>query len=102
MVQTNTAGDMESVIYYVRAGDPQKACMIAERWWSKWEKEDIGLKRQEFPDVLEIGYAECIDENDWENAWIDTKKYELAFRAVEDESEPGHPMLFTVIGRTNV
>lgn len=102
MVQVNSKGDQEPAMYYVRAGNPQAACVMAERYWSKWEKKDIGLGDKKFPDVLEIGYAECIDENDWSNAWQEVQKYEFAFRAVEDEDEPGVPMLFTVIGRTDV
>lgn len=102
MVQTNSQGDMEPAMYYVRAKDPQKACMVAERWWQAWEKNDIGLRGKPWPDVVEVGFAECIDENDWENAWKDTLKYKMAHRAVEDDDEPGFPMLFTVIGRTDV
>lgn len=102
MVQVNDKGDLTSAIYYVRARDPQKACMVAERWWQQWEKTDIGLKQYSFPDVVEVGFAEVIDENDWDNAWQDTQKYKLRYRAVEDENEPGFPMLFTVIGRTDV
>ena len=102
MVQINRQGDLEPAVYYVRAGDPQKACMVAERWWQVWEKTDIGLAAKPWPDVVEVGFAECIDENDWENTWHDARKYNLQFRAVEDENEPGFPMLFTIIGRTDV
>ena len=102
MVQTNSQGDMEPAMYYVRAGNPQAACMMAERYWTQWEKKDIGLGRQQYPDVLEIGYAEVIDESDWDASWKEVQKYEFAFRAVEDEDEPGFPMLFTVIGKTDV
>jgi hypothetical protein len=102
MVQLNDKGDLEKAVYYVRAGDPQKSCMVAERWWQMWEKSDIGLHGRAWPDVVNHGFAECIDENDWNNAWDAARKYQMQFRAVEDENEPGFPMGFTIIGRTDV
>jgi hypothetical protein len=102
MVQVNSHGDLESAIYYARAGDPHKACVMSERWWQVWEKKGVGLGGRPWPDVVSVGFAECIDENDWENAWNDARRYHLQFRAVEDETEPGFPMLFTIIGHTDV
>jgi hypothetical protein len=102
MVQINSEGDMKPAIYYARAGNPNAACVISERYWTQWEKKDMAMGHLKWPDVVDIGFAECLDENDWDNAWKDTRKYEFAFRAVEDENEPGFPMLFTVIGRTDV
>jgi len=102
MIQLNEAGDKASALYYARAGDPHKAIVVSASWWKTWEKDGCGLKHSKWPDVLDTCYAECIDENDWNNAWADAKKYNMEFRSVEDTEEPGYPMLFTVLGRTDV
>jgi hypothetical protein len=86
------------VIYYVRGRNPHVACTMAHQLWHKWEKHEQGITT-EYPDVVEMGYAECVDENDFASAWQEIKKYELKSRCA---GSPEDPMAFTCIGRTEL
>lgn len=87
------------VIYYIRGPDPQAACMLASKMWLKWEKVDKGLGDQEFPDVVDFGYAECIDEGDFRKAWSEIQKHNLPHAVYGNLKNPS---AFTCFGRTDV
>lgn len=86
------------VIYYVRGQNPHVACTMAHQLWQKWEKFDLGIVT-EFPDIVEMGYAECVDEDDFRAALEEVKKFKLECRVAGAEDDP---MAFTCIGRTEL
>ena len=57
------ATDLQPIIYYVR-GRVDEVGNIAYMMWKRWEKDEIGLGDQQYPDVEENGIVECIDEED--------------------------------------
>lgn len=86
------------VIYYVRGQNPNVACTMAHQLWQKWEKFDKGIVSA-YPDIVEMGYAECVDEDDFRKALKDVQKYQLECRIA---GTPEDPMAFTCIGRTDL
>jgi len=86
------------VIYYVRGHNPHIACTMAHQLWQKWEKFDEGIFT-EFPDIREVGYAECVDEDDFKSAYDEIKKFQLSCRLA---GSPDDPMAFTCIGRVDL
>lgn len=92
------AADLQPVIYYVR-GRVDEVGNIAYLMWRRWEKLDIGLGDQQYPDVEENGIVECIDEDDFKRAYADIKKYNLPHAAA---GNPNNPTVFTCFKRTNV
>ena len=86
------------VIYYVRGGNPNVACTMAHQLWQKWEKFDLGIVT-EYPDIVEMGYAECVDEDDFRSSLKEVQKYKLECRIA---GTPEDPMAFTCIGRTDL
>ena len=93
------AVELKPVVYYIRGSNPQAACMMASKLWTKWEKYDIGLGEQEYPDVEDFGEAMCIDEQDFRNAYKEAKKYKLKMRAAGDLKDPS---AFTCLGVTSI
>lgn len=92
------ATDLEPVIYYVR-GKVDEVGNIAYLMWKRWEKDDIGLKDEQYPDIEENGIVECIDEDDFKRAYSEIKKYDLPYAAA---GNPNNPTVFTCFKRTNL
>ena len=92
------ATDLEPVVYYVR-GRVDEVGNLAYLMWKRWEKTDIGLEDQQYPDVEENGIVECIDEDDFQKAYADIKKYSLPHAAA---GNPKNPTVFTCFKRTNL
>jgi hypothetical protein len=67
--------------------------------WKRWEKNDIGLGDQQYPDIEENGVIECIDEDDFKKAYAAAKKYKLPHAVAGD---PKNPTVFTCFKRTNL
>jgi hypothetical protein len=88
------------VVYYVRGPRkaPDVAAMMADQLWQKWEKFEMG-KVGEYPDTRGYGFAELVDEDDFQKAWREVKKYQLDARVAGDQEDP---MAFTCIGRTDI
>lgn len=91
--------DMAPVVYYVRGKNPHAVCMMAAKLWEKWEKQDVGLASNPYPDVEECGFAECVDEHDFKSAYRDILKYTLAARVAGDITDPS---AFTCLGRIDL
>ena len=98
LVQATIVSAHIPVIYYVRGQNPNLACTMAHQLWQKWEKFDKGIVT-EYPDVTDMGYAECIDEDDFRSAWEDVRKYQLKCRVA---GSPEDPMSFTCLGRVDL
>lgn len=99
MVRPSMLEELKPVIYYVRGADPNKVCMMASKLWLKWEKFDLGLIDAKYPDVEEFGFAECIDNQDFKEAYRDAVKHKLK-RAVA--GDPKDPSAFTIFNRTDI
>lgn len=92
------AADLQPVVYYVR-GRVDEVGNIAYLMWKRWEKDDIGLQGQQYPDIEENGIVECIDEDDFKKAYADVVKYKLPHAAA---GNPANPTVFTCFKRTNL
>lgn len=92
------AADLQPVIYYVR-GRVDQVGNIAYMMWKRWEKDDVGLGDQQYPDVEENGIVECIDEDDFTKAYAAVKKHNLPHAAA---GNPKNPTVFTCFKRTNL
>ena len=89
--------ELKAVVYYIRASNPEVACMMASKLWAKWEKHDAGLGHLEYPDVESFGEAICIDNNDFLSAYKESLKYRA--RVAGDFKDPS---AFTCLGRTDI
>lgn len=92
------ATDLEPVVYFVR-GINTEVGNIAYLMWKRWEKDDVGLGEQQYPDVEEAGQIECIDEQDFMCAYRDILKYKLPHAVA---GNPIKPTVFTCFKRTNL
>ncbi len=92
------APELVPVVYYVR-GKPDEVGNIAYLMWKRWEKDDLGLSDQQYPDVEEAGQIECIDEQDFMLAYRDVLKYKLPHALA---GNPIKPTVFTCFKRTNL
>lgn len=91
---------MRRVVYYVRGPKkrPDLVLTMAHQLWAKWEKSDQGIYT-EYPDVMDHGIAQFVDEDDFKYAWNEIRKYKLQARVAGD---PDDPMAFTCLGRTDL
>jgi hypothetical protein len=92
------ATELQPVIYYVR-GRVDEVGNIAYLMWKRWEKADVGLGGEQYPDIEENGIIECIDEDDFKSAYKEIKKYRLPYAAA---GNPKNPTVFTCFKRTNL
>ncbi len=92
------ADNLAPVVYFVR-GLPTEVGNIAYLMWKRWEKDDVGLSDQQYPDVEEAGQIECIDEQDFMLAYRDVLKYNLPHAVA---GNPIKPTVFTCFNRTNI
>ena len=74
-------GDVQNARFYVRAKHPMTAGNICYRHFRGWHIQD---KYVEFPKLLELADATCIDGGDYEAAW-----YDINYR-VQKKKEPIH------------
>lgn len=92
------ATDLQPVVYYVR-GRVAEVGNIAYLMWKRWEKNDIGLGDEQYPDVEENGIVECIDEDDFKKAYAAVLKHNLPHAVA---GNPKNPTVFTCFKRTNL
>ncbi len=81
--------------YHVRAGNPQDACSIAEKFWQKWEKMRFGFEIHAYPDTLGKQETVCIDEHDWFKTWKEALKAKERGRPCLWFGDIANPQVFT-------
>ncbi len=92
------SAELKPVVYYVR-GLVDAVGSIAYMKWNEWEKRDVGLKDEQYPEVEDYGTVEAVDEQDFMSSYMDIKKYKLPHAVA---GNPANPTVFTCFARSDV
>ena len=82
--------EVYKTVYYVRAARPDFAATMANNYWTQWEKKDMGLEFEKYPDTVDQAAVLCLDEGDWAELWEEAQRYRHRFAGMIE-----NPSVFT-------
>lgn len=98
IIDTLISDKLRPVTYFVRCPDGNSAVAIAERMWTRWEKNDIGKKGEVFPDVRGRAIAINIDKGDWIEYWKSAVKFGKEMLTTDPVPQVAFPRIWSCPG----
>lgn len=76
--------EIYKTVYFVRAATPYQAAILANQFWTQWEKVDMGLEFSRYPDTVDQAGVTCLDEGDWKEAWQEAQRYKHRYAGMKE------------------
>lgn len=77
-------------LYFVRASSPYLAAVLANQTWTTWEKNDLGLQHEAYPDTVDQAGVQRLQEPEWRECWKEAQRYRHRFLGMRE-----NPSVFT-------